>query len=156
MTTQRVLISGPCRVLPRASGRLGFLVLLWLLLCAASAQAGTIVSASCPCGYVNAGMFLFGGKSNFRTVCYFPAWCKATGALVRVNVLDPKAASPGCPSGEVIPYENPMMRAGQGGEPIAFWRIPGRDRTLLLFADAYLCPRCHKHTLRFRVVGHWD
>jgi len=156
MKSQRFLFPGSSAVRRGVAGASLLLAFLWALALAAPVQAGTIVSASCPCGYVKKGLPLFGGRSNFMTVCRFPALCKATGELTLVNVLDPKAAPRDCPSGDIVSYENPVMRKADGGGPITFWKIPGKDRVLHLFAEPYLCPRCLKYSLRFQVTGNWD
>ncbi|WP_043601187.1 hypothetical protein [Solidesulfovibrio magneticus] len=147
---------GPRTAPGRVAGLTALLSLLCTFVLAAPVQAGTIIAASCPCGYAVKGLPLFGGNSNFKTVCNFPALCKATGRLTLVNALDPTAPPKDCPSGEVVSYESPIMRKADGGEPIATWRVPGKDMVLSLFAGRYLCPRCLKYSLRFQVVGYWD
>ena len=143
-------------VSPRAAGLFGLIVLVGALFFAGPCRAGTLVTASCPCGYVQKGLPLFGGKANFKTSCSFPALCKATGEMTLINVLDPAKRPKNCPTGEIVSYEDPLMWRPDGGEPIVLWRIPGTDRVLPLFSGYYYCPRCHKLTLRFRVVGYWD
>ena len=118
------------------------------------ALAGTMVAASCPCGYAAARLPLFGGFANYRSVCLFPAICQERRELVLINLLAPRERPKNCPHGPLLSLADPGM-APTGGPVAADWNIPGKG-PVRLFADGYPCPRCGKRTLTFHQTGSWD
>lgn len=118
-------------------------------------HAGTIVTASCPCGYSKT-VSLFGGRRNFKTVCMFPALDKAKHDITLYNVFDyPDAEnSPGPPG--LISYASPRLMPEHPSEAVAFWRIQSLGKTVTLYKGGYVCPRCGRRTMTFRSIGFWD
>lgn len=125
------------------------------LLAAGLAYAGSMITATCPCGYEKS-MAIFGGRANFQTHCAFPALCSVSGEMILVNVLDPDTPPKECPEGGFTLYSDPTLRQGEEGETVVSWYIKSQDRVLLLTDAAYLCPQCREYRLRFRLTGMWD
>jgi len=128
-----------------------------VILCfnATMGHAGTIVSASCPCGYSKT-LPLFGGRGNFKTACMFPALDKAKHDIALCNVFEyPDIENSPAPPG-LISYASPNLMPEHPSEAVAFWRIQSLGKTLTLYQGGYVCPRCEKRTMTFRTVGFWD
>ena len=149
----------PQEAFPRA---ITFQTTVFLLLGAAlfflnatTGHAGTIVSASCPCGY-SKKLSLFGGRRNFKTVCLFPALDTTTHDIALYNVFEyPDTEKSLGPPG-LISYASPRLMPEHPSEAIAFWRIQSLGKTLTLYQGGYVCPRCGQRTMTFRSVGSWD
>ena len=122
---------------------------------ATTGHAGTIVSASCPCGY-SKKLSLFGGRRNFKTVCLFPALDTTKHDIALYNVFEypDTEQSPGPPG--LISYASPRLMPEHPSEAVAFWRIQSLGKTLTLYQGGYVCPRCGQRTMTFRSVGFWD
>jgi len=74
---------------------------------------GSVLKASCPCGYSADELVVGGGRANFRTYCGAPALCQACHTIGVVNYLDEQPACPTC-KGAVMFYDAPKLRS-QGG-----------------------------------------
>lgn len=120
------------------------------------AYAGRMVHAKCACGYEEEKLFLFGGKDNFMTVCMFPAHCAVKKELVMVNLRDMKKSASDCPLDRLVLYNDPSLREGEPGEEIASWNLESLNEPLVLYDNAYLCPRCGTFRLKFDMMGFWD
>jgi hypothetical protein len=123
-----------------------------------SARAGSIVKAKCDvCGYNSGGLFLFGGRANFKTVCNFPAYCANKKDLVLVNLLADKLESPDCPGQAPMLYTDPQMIQNPGTKAIASWNLNElKNEQVKLTNGDYFCPNCGKFGLHFRHSGRWD
>jgi hypothetical protein len=122
------------------------------------AEAGSIVTARCDtCGYDSGGLFLFGGRANFKTVCSFPAYCANKKTLVLVNLMAEKPDSEACDGQTPVPYNDPRMVANPGAKAVASWNLPEpMDKQIKLTDGDYFCPRCGQYKLHFRKSGMWD
>jgi hypothetical protein len=127
-----------------------------LLAVPSPAQSGAIVSASCPCGYHRERMNLFGGLTNFRTACRFPALCRSTRAIALGNLLDPAAGAGDCPASDMVFYNDPSLVPEHPGPALVFWNLPDGRGVAALFQGGYVCPACGRRTLTFRHDGFWD
>ena len=127
-------------------------VLIWL---AAPVAAGDMVDASCPCGYHQEHIPLFGGRASFKKLCMFPALCMTNKQLTLVNVLDPGADPRGCKAKDAVRYDSPSLAPAKPGAAVASWRLPD-GRVFQLYEGGYVCPRCGRPTLRFKHSGNWD
>ncbi|MEF3698310.1 hypothetical protein [Desulfolutivibrio sp.] len=127
-----------------------------LLAVPSPAQSGAIVSASCPCGYHRERMNLFGGLTNFRTVCRFPALCRKARAIALGNLLDPAAGAGDCPASDMVFYNDPALAPEHPGPALVTWNLPDGRGVAALFEGGYLCPACGRRTLTFRHDGFWD
>ncbi len=139
------------------------LLLFVLLLTPEPLRAGLIVSASCPCGYHVEGMSLFGGRSNYTTVCRIPAVCGSGAELLLVNALALDSEMLPCSLDELMLYTDPEFASelmgeapDKGANVVASWNLSSINRTFVLYDVGYYCPRCGKFTLRFHRVGFWD
>ncbi|MEW6334778.1 MAG: hypothetical protein AB1558_10945, partial [Thermodesulfobacteriota bacterium] len=130
------------------------LILVWMAGWNAS-QAGSIVTAKCDnCGYDSVGLFLFGGKANFKTVCKFPACCTNKKVLVLVNLMADKLESEACPGQIPVAYTDPQMIQYPGTKTIASWNLPEPKNIQIRLTDGdYFCPNCGKFRLHFRHSG---
>ena len=137
---------------------LSLILILVLVVGLNSTEAGSIVTAKCEsCGYDSGGLFLFGGKANFKTVCRFPAYCANKKSLVLVNLMDEKLESQACPDQIPVPYTDPQMFQNPGTKTIASWNLPEpKNKQVKLTDGDYFCPNCEKFNLHFRHSGLWD
>jgi hypothetical protein len=132
--------------------------ILGILFLAGPLAAGTILKASCPCGYHLDNILAGGGKSNFKIVCSAPAYCAASKTLEILNWLDD---APKCAAAQAKPvfYNDFSLQekipAG-ANPPVVFSWNTDKKGTFLLPDINYLCPLCGKMTLRFAQTGFWD
>jgi hypothetical protein len=122
------------------------------------AVAGTILKASCPCGFHQEDIMAGGGMANFKTFCAAPAYCAACKTMEILNWLE---ASPRCITCQAKPvfYNDPSLQekldAGAKPRTVFSWNTSKKGSFVLPDVN-YLCPRCGKVTLRFTVTGMWD
>lgn len=118
---------------------------------------GSSVQANCPCGY-EASSLIGGGMRTFQTQCSFPYLCRACAKLVTCNALSRSPKCPDCKSRNVIPYNDPLLCAAEGGENVCGWSPKGPDGPCYSLSNGqYYCPSCHQHTLVFsRGMLMWD
>jgi ribosomal protein L37AE/L43A len=145
------------------SRSLGKALLLGILAFALSSMpsfAGSILKASCPCGFHSGNIYAGGGMGNFQTVCNAPAYCPACKALRVVNYLDAACTCAEC-GGKVVFYNDLSLQekppAAQGGlkKTIFSWNTDKKG-VFVLPDTHYLCPACGKLTLTFEHIGLWD
>ncbi len=123
---------------------------------AGQCQAGSIVTATCPCGFKTSNLMIFGGRANFQRYCAFPALCPECGQLELVNLLERVPSCRNCPGTSPVAYDDPSLLGRPGSQTIASWNIPKLGRVLLLTDGDYYCPACHQFSFRFSVAGFWD
>jgi hypothetical protein len=122
------------------------------------AMAGTILRASCPCGYHQDNITAGGGMANFKSYCGVPAYCSACKTMEILNWLED---SPRCITCQAKPvfYNDPSLQeklsAGAKPRDVFSWHTDKKG-TLILPDVKYLCPRCGKLMLRFTITGMWD
>jgi hypothetical protein len=121
---------------------------------------GTILVASCSCGFASGDFFAGGGMLNFTTYCGAPALCEACGAFSILNYLD---ANPSCSqcSGSVRFYNDPALQtpldpAAPARREIFSWQAGGEYGVFQLPHTPYRCPQCHELRMTFTEVGMWD
>jgi len=122
------------------------------------ASAGTILKASCPCGYHIDNIYAGGGFANFRTVCAAPACCAACKIMEVLNWLEDAPKCKTCGEKPVF-YNDPSLqeKPRPGSKPrIVFSWNTDKKGTFELPDINYRCPRCGKLTLRFTMTGMWD
>lgn len=140
--------------------RLGMVGLGVLLAAAVAAPvfAGTILKASCPCGFHVDNIMAGGGMANFKTLCAAPAYCAACKKLEILNYLDDDPKCAAC-AGKPVFYNDPSLqeKLPPGAKPgtIFSWNTDKKG-TFSLPDVNYLCPQCGKMTLRFVQSGFWD
>ncbi len=124
---------------------------------------GSILRATCGCGFDSTNLYVGGGRVNFGTICRVPAICSKCGDLVTVNYLEAGARCPKCGSA-VTTYDDLTLRANPGEsfgqdtelDSVFSWRIPNTQDDFYLPMAQYLCPRCRKLNMRFHQAGTWD
>lgn len=104
---------------------------------------GTIIAASCECGYAKR-MFLGGGFRDFATRNAFPYLCRDCSDMVVLNAMDPEPRCDRCQGAAVKSYSDPCMFLDQPlGRVVHQWgkypsseilRAPSAER----YADAYV------------------
>jgi hypothetical protein len=136
----------------------GLIIILVLLVGCNSSLAGSIIVANCEaCGYDSGNLFLFGGKSNFKTVCQFPGYCPEKKSLVLINLMADRQETPACSGGEPTPYTDPKLIQNPGTRTIASWNLPEPWKKQVILTDGnYFCPNCKTFHLHFRHTGFWD
>lgn len=125
--------------------------------CVAWADVGTMIAASCPCGYENDELAVGGGMLTFMEHCAAPALCTSCHEVVTIDLMDRDATCPNC-DGPPTPYDDPSLRgavAAAGGAAVA-WNLPDGRSFELDHEGAYTCPRCLQTTLSFVDVGSFD
>lgn len=129
-----------------------------IILLALPAAAGTILKASCPCGFKMEGIFAGGGMSNFKTFCAAPAYCEGCKKMEVLNWLDDAPVCHAC-AGKVIFYNDPALQektpAGSKPNLVFSWNTDKKGAFNLPDVN-YRCPQCGKMTLRFEMTGNWD
>jgi ribosomal protein L37AE/L43A len=114
---------------------------------------GDIIEAKCECGF-SAEIFVGGGKFNFKTYCGFPFYCNNCKTLYCGNYLKEEWLCKNCNSSDVLPYNNDSLREHTSNKVIFGWNV--NEKRFELTDDNYLCPSCHKFSLKFSSVGNWD
>jgi hypothetical protein len=116
---------------------------------------GSIVRASCNCGY-EIVMPLGGGMMNFTTYCNFPYYCKNCRILFEANLLGKRISCRKCHGKDILPYDdNSLCR--QKGNTVFSWHIgEAIEKELILTDGKYLCPKCGDFGMSFSDVGNWD
>lgn len=115
---------------------------------------GTMIDASCECGYETKMMFLGGGMYNYTTECSFPFYCVDCSILFVSNMFDKKTVCPKCHKTVVYPYDSEKAFDTAGKDTVFHWNA--RDKKLVLTDGNYICPACRKFSLKFFDVGCWD
>lgn len=140
---------------------------------------GTIVQASCSCGYkdeffIGEGFdakitsqedhnlfkkeihLLVMENKNFSRnwfPYYFPAYCKDGNHIVRIAKNETEFACPDGHKSEPIFY---TTKSSLKGENCAYPQIVDQDGDFCLTNGYYFCPKCHNFTLKFEDFGCWD
>lgn len=117
---------------------------------------GSMINASCECGYEK-NMSLGGGMMNFNTRCNFPFYCEGCNILFEDNIFNEKIICPNCHKGDIYSYDTAKACGSVGEKTVFDWNVGNEiGRKLLLTDGDYICPSCHKFSLRFEDVGCWD
>jgi len=119
---------------------------------------GSVLKATCVCGFASDDVFAGGGMDNFTTTCMAPALCRECGRLIVSSYLADRPCCRVC--GEPVTfYDDASLRSDPSGPPpehVFTWNIIARSRTLVLPDADYLCPCCDEMSMRFECVGMWD
>lgn len=120
---------------------------------------GSILKASCPCGFASGEFPAGGGMRNFRTFCAAPAICLTCRKFLVVNLLDKEHPCPHCKSAVTV-YDDSSVQAEPKGpqqqEGAVFsWNLDDRGQFRLPMSK-YLCPKCGGKTMTFQHVCCWD
>ena len=116
---------------------------------------GTMIVATCDCGFKTDTMYLGGGMCNHTTMSNFPNYCKNCKSLFEANMYDDTIICTNCRSANIVRYDNPYVVKNLD-ELIFDWRAPGGKNTLKLSKKNSLCPQCNQFSLKFESVGVWD
>jgi len=82
---------------------------------------GTIIKATCQCGFESWNIFAGGGFTNFMPDLAAPAFCKKCKALVVSNYLSKKPKCPKC-KGKIVFYNDKTLREEDSREDVFTWR----------------------------------
>lgn len=138
---------------------------------------GSILNATCPCGFSSGGL-VGGGFMSFQTYCGAPAICESCGAFNFLNYLEDDPRCEQC-GGTVRFYNDPelqeqadspgaldSMTPAERSEridwlcepkyPIFSWNLENERGPFVLPDVGYLCPSCRRKTMRFEGIGAWD
>lgn len=117
---------------------------------------GSILQATCECGYGTYNLFLGGGMMDFGSSCHVPGYCESCGILYTSNLLAKRPLR--CPRcrRKGIPYHETTLKGEKiSDSPVFSWRLQGSQDYVL--EDAfYFCPGCKQKSLRFSEAGNWD
>jgi hypothetical protein len=116
---------------------------------------GSILSASCPCGFEARNLFVGAGRTDFETSCSMPALCSSCHRLVLCNTLAKRARCGRCKRA-VSFYTDASMHGApkRNSTPVFEWHLDDGD--LVLPNSAYRCPACDAMKMRFAFAGSWD
>ena len=120
---------------------------------------GSILQASCSCGFRMPRIGVGGGMMDFEDTCMAPAICKKCDNFLVLNLLNKSACCPKCKN-KVIYYNDPSLQeetdlSKAKHEHIFSWYI-SEKKSFVLPPTKYYCPKCKKMELEFRDVGCWD
>ena len=132
---------------------------------------GAIVNAECLCGFKKE-LLIGGGMLNFMTRCDFPCYCEKCLKIFKVNLFSNSLQCPVCKT-DMLRYDNrklhPLQRekTAKGTlleryekkfppKPDIIFEWNFKDENLKLYDDNYLCPKCHKVSLKFIDSGSFD
>lgn len=116
---------------------------------------GTIIKASCECGYETNNMYLGGGMTNHTTVSMFPNYCKDCKSLFQANMFDENIVCQQCRSIDTVPYNNPSLVKDLSITSFD-WNSGTKNSPLKLSRENSFCPNCEKYSLKFVSTGMWD
>ena len=138
------------------------LVILYGIFFPHPALAGSILKASCPCGFKMESILAGGGFKNYKTTCNVPAYCAACKKMEILNWLGKDPQCKGC-GGKIVFYNDPSLqkdkpdasRDMKDTKKVFSWNAYAKG-IFILPDTSYLCPQCGDMTLRFKEVGYWD
>jgi ribosomal protein L37AE/L43A len=113
---------------------------------------GSIIKASCECGFESEDLFIGVGFLDVNHDRYLaPAVCLNCH---KIFVKNYKKKYPRCSScrKKVVFYNDPKLQA-ESKNPM---QSDERDEGFSLPDTTYLCPQCEKKTMRFVDIGCWD
>jgi len=116
---------------------------------------GTIIKATCQCGFESKDIFAGGGFANFMTELAAPAFCNKCKSLIVSNYRSKNPKYPKC-KGKISFYNDKTLQEGESEEDIFSWSLPNEEGEFRLADTSYLCPKCKEMKMRFMVVGCWD
>lgn len=105
---------------------------------------GTILKASCPCGYKTRELYYGAGRVNYRQVCNVPALRNGSSKVEMINIKK-KMLYPDY----VLYSENILSGHPNTSRTIDFFPIK-------ICAEGNLCPACKDNTLSFIEMGCFD
>jgi ribosomal protein L37AE/L43A len=116
---------------------------------------GTIIRASCECGFQSSEIYAGGGFMSGST-CNVPAFCPKCKEMVVANYSKKAVRCPEC-HGKLVFYDDPSLREAHA-DIIFDWGGSGIDDrwASYLYNTNYLCPKCGRMKMRFSDVGMWD
>ena len=115
---------------------------------------GSLLRASCPCGYTSPTIPAGGGFATFQTICAVPALCPTCKEVVGVNAMNPERACPKC--GEAVILCGGLEPLAAKHDRVVFnWNVAPLG-TYVLDDRAYRCPKCGEVKMTFRDDGCWD
>lgn len=102
-------------------------------------EVGTIVEATCECGYQK-GMALGGGFADFTERNAFPYLCEKCSDIVVLNAMDPSPCCNQCQWDGVVPYSKPSMFLDKplNGTVYEWGEYPSSDILREPSAEAYV------------------
>jgi predicted RNA-binding Zn-ribbon protein involved in translation (DUF1610 family) len=114
---------------------------------------GSIIKASCECGFESEDLFIGFGFADVSMDRYLaPAICLNCHKILIKNYKKKYTKCPSCRK-KVVFYNNTKLRAGLNNSSQS---DNEKDEEFDLTFTTYLCPRCGKMTMRFFDVGCWD
>lgn len=111
---------------------------------------GSQVIAVCRCG-VNTKIAIGGGRTSYKTLEYFPGFCRNCKDVIQLNLKDKFPVCNLCMREIAIPYNDPRLIGVVGKKEVS------RSYGNILTDGSYLCPSCRQFNLRFtRDNIFWD
>lgn len=120
-------------------------------------SVGTMIAASCNCGYENNALAVGGGTLSFMEHCAAPALCTTCREVVTIDLMDSDATCPSC-GGAPTPYGDSSLGAAKTVHdgPAIKWNLPDASSFELDHEGVYTCPRCLQASMSFADVGCFD
>ena len=117
---------------------------------------GSVITATCKCGYKTDRLFLGSGMSGYKEI--FPAICSHCKIVVAIDYFNNTSQCPTCKK-IVTFYNDNKLKSNEEVErntgDVFSWGIT--DNTILKLPNIhYLCPRCGQYGLKFEHTGYWD
>ena len=123
---------------------------------------GTLLKASCECGFEVDSIFLGFGMLGESKFCYAPAVCLDCNKFLEKDYYKNYSKCPVCRK-KVIFYNNPIVQKNKSKQDdnvedigALSWGMPGDEKYFELPDTDYYCPACGRMTMKFTFVGEWD
>ena len=114
---------------------------------------GSMIQAKCECGFDSGTIVAGGGFMNFRSMGMEPALCQHCKRLV---MRDYKTKSSRCPEcHKKVTFYNDLKLQRPNEKQRRKSNVYEWEEFVLPDGE-YLCPKCGRMAMRFKVVGHWD
>jgi len=119
---------------------------------------GKLYRAECTCGYKSGQLFLQCGMITLEQF-FVPALCKECKIIVVVNYLQNPTTCPNC-SKKIVLYNELAVdienQSVKKCKKLLDYHNSKNVRDFIMWDTFYLCPKCGKYQLVFKLVGFWD
>ncbi len=119
---------------------------------------GSIIMASCECGYLSPHLYVGGGFID-QDKLKAPALCSKCNIVIERDYLKSPAKCPKCRR-KVKFYNDPELQSSSEevneGYNLFEWHMGDSGKDFFLPDISYLCPVCGQMKMKFLNCGCWD
>lgn len=121
---------------------------------------GTLLKATCECGFESDYIHLGHGMLGEGKFCYAPAVCLNCNLFLEKDYYKKYSKCPDCRKKVVFYNDSSVQKKkddnDKNNDNIFSWGIPDEEKYFELPDTYYYCPACGKITMRFTFAGNWD